>query len=126
MQLIGRENNEGGIADPARPEHSFGGSLLTCIFGKGKPRKHQDAPSRRRRPGVVDLARFTGRVHGCGCAWQVSKMNSHLDADYGPRRAAYDFKELRARGVLRKMESLAPLRIHPRRSTPNRRAAGPP
>ena len=38
MQLIWSKN-EGAIADPACPEHSFGWNLMTRIFGTGKPSK---------------------------------------------------------------------------------------
>src|SRR5580658_1252073 len=41
MQLIWSKN-EGAIADPACPEHSFGWNLMTCIFGTGKPSKHPE------------------------------------------------------------------------------------
>jgi len=36
-------------------------------------------------------------------AQKVRKMSGHAEADYGPRRAAYDIKKLRAKGMLRKI-----------------------
>jgi hypothetical protein len=36
-------------------------------------------------------------------AQKVRKMNGQAEADYGPRRAAYDLKKLRAKGMLRKI-----------------------
>jgi len=36
-------------------------------------------------------------------AQKVRKMNGHAEADYGPRRAAYDIKKLRAKDTVRKI-----------------------
>ena len=36
-------------------------------------------------------------------AQKVRKMNGQAEADYGPRRAAYDLKKLRGKGMLRKI-----------------------
>jgi hypothetical protein len=44
-------------------------------------------------------ARFTAS----DLAQKVRKMNGQAEADYGPRRAAYDLKKLRAKGMLRKI-----------------------
>ena len=38
-------------------------------------------------------------------AQKVCKMNGHADIDYGPRRAAYDLKKLRGKGMVRKIET---------------------
>ena len=36
-------------------------------------------------------------------AQKVCKMNGHAEADYGLRRAAYDLKKLRGKGLVRKI-----------------------
>jgi hypothetical protein len=36
-------------------------------------------------------------------AQKVRKMNGQAEADYGPRRAAYDLKKLRRKGMVRKI-----------------------
>ena len=36
-------------------------------------------------------------------AQKVRKMNGQAEADYGPRRAAYDLKKLRGKGMVRKI-----------------------
>ena len=40
-------------------------------------------------------------------------MNGHAEADYGPRRAAYDLKKLRGKGMVRKIGTSRRYEVEP-------------
>ena len=57
-------------------------------------------------------------------AQKVRTMSGEAESAYGPRRAAYDLKKLRGKGMVSQDRVLAPVRIRQSRSTGNDRAAG--
>src|ERR1700683_4127063 len=46
-------------------------------------------------------------------AQKVRKMNGQAEADYGPRRAAYDLKKLRGKGMVRKIGTSRRYEVEP-------------
>ena len=81
---------------------------LPALVGQTKVGGIDFNKPRMRRVAEAVLALSTSPTSPAGftasdLAQKVRKMNGQAEADYGPRRAAYDLKKLRAKGMLRKI-----------------------
>jgi len=86
--------------------------ICRCLhpWGKTKGGRHDFNKPRMRQVAEAVLAMSTSPTSPAGftasnLAQKVRKLSGQAEADYGPRRAAYDIKKLRAKGMLRKIGS---------------------